>query len=256
MIRGILLDLSGVLYSGNEVLPGALDAVRKIGAAGLPVRFITNTTRKTSRTILDQLRGMQFDIHPDQLFTAPLAARDYLESHRLNPWLLVHPELVDEFPAADSAKKINAVLVGDAADAFSYASMNTAFRYLLDGALLLAMGDNRYFRDGDAFSLDAGPFVHALEYATDSKATVIGKPAADFYHSAVRSLGCRPEETLMVGDDVDADVLGAVAAGLQAALVRTGKYRPGDDEKLHGKAVCVADVAAAVALALALDNPA
>ena len=148
MIRGLLLDLSGVLYSGNKVLPGAREAMDEIHRAGLPVSFITNTTRKTSHAILEQLHSMEFDIRPDQLFTAPLAARDYLALHKLTPYLLIHPDLEEEFSDINQ-DDINAVLVGDAAGAFSYDRMNAAFRYLLNGSLLLALGDNRYFKEGE-----------------------------------------------------------------------------------------------------------
>ena len=94
--------------------------------------------------------------------------------------------------------------------------------------------------------LDAGPFVHALEYASGNKATVIGKPSRDFYLAAVRSVGCEPDETVMVGDDVEADVLGAVAAGLQGILVKTGKYRQGDEQKIRDSALCVDNIYNAV----------
>jgi ribonucleotide monophosphatase NagD (HAD superfamily) len=70
-----------------------------------------------------------------------------------------------------------------------------------------------------------------LEYAADIQAEILGKPAAGFFHAAVTSLGCEPEEVLMIGDDVEADVIGAMEAGLQACLVRTGKYLPGDENK-------------------------
>lgn len=246
MIRGVLLDLSGVLYVGSETVPGAHEALQRLTESGLPVRYITNTTRKTSATILRQLAAMRFEVTPAELFTAPLAAKDYLRRHRLVPYLLIHPNLKPEFADLDQRATVNAVLVGDAGDGFTYAGMNEAFRLIREGAVLLALGTNRYFRDGDQFSLDAGPFVRALEYATEQQAVVIGKPAVDFYLSAVNSLGCRPEETIMVGDDVEADVVGAVHAGLQGLLVQTGKYNPGDEDKLVAHAGCAANLAEAV----------
>jgi HAD superfamily hydrolase (TIGR01458 family) len=246
MIRGVLLDLSGVLYTGNEPLPGARNAVQQLTDAGLPVRYITNTTRKTSDAILQQLADMQFHIRPDELFTAPIAAKDYLKKHGLVPYLLIHPNLEPEFNEYDQRSDINAVLVGDAGDGFTYDKMNTAFRFIREGAALLAMGVNRYFKDGDHFSLDAGPFVHALEFATGKHATVIGKPAVEFYMSAVDAMKCKPAEVIMVGDDVEADVIGAVNAGLQGILVQTGKYTKGDENQLNQNARCEKDISAAV----------
>jgi HAD superfamily hydrolase (TIGR01458 family) len=245
MIRGVLLDLSGVLYQGDFALPGAAAAVARLRAASLPVRFITNITRKGSREVLRHLAGLGLDIAPDDLLSAPIAARRYLEERGLHPYLLVHPALAEDF-AHLVGDAPDAVLVGDAGDGFSYAALNRAFRLLLDGAPLLAMGNNRYFREADGLSLDIGPFVAALEYASGTTAMVLGKPAPAFFHTAMASLGCGPEEAVMVGDDALADVDGGLAAGIPAILVQTGKYRAGDEDQItHGGAVVVPDIAAA-----------
>lgn len=244
MIRGVLLDLSGVLYVGDKLFPGALSAVQRLVGAGLPVRYITNTTRSTRQKILQRLTRLGFDIAAEDIFTAPVASRQYIETKNLIPFLLIHPDLEPEFTGKTGEP--NAVLVGDAGDRFTYNNMNMAFRYLLDGAPLLAMGVNRYFSEGDVLSLDAGPFVHALEYACGTKAVVLGKPSIEFYSTAVRSFGCNPEDTVMVGDDVEADVIGAMSAGLNGILVRTGKFIQGDEKKIKTGALCVADISAAV----------
>jgi HAD superfamily hydrolase (TIGR01458 family) len=246
MIRGVLLDLSGVIYIGDHLIAGATEAVRRLQEAGMPVRFITNTTRSTRATILGNLFRMGLDLAPEALFTAPLAARAYVQRHGLNPLCVVHPGLAEDLPEA-TAEPHDAVLIGDAGDEFTYENMNRAFRLLLEGAPLLAMGNNRYFKETDGYSLDVGPFVAALEYAANTTATVLGKPAPQFFHEAVGELGCAPGEVVMVGDDVVSDVKGAIDAGLQAVLVRTGKYRPEDENQLDvTEARVVDDIAAAV----------
>jgi len=233
MIKGVLLDLSGVLYTGDEPVEGAHEALEKLKATDLPVRYITNTTRKTSDAILEKLSAMNFDVDTDELFTAPIAARRILKQSDLNPYLLIHPKLESEFSDFNTKRNINAVLVGDAAERFTYEHMNEAFRYLQDDAEFLALGVNRYFREDDHLSLDAGPFVKALEYATGREARIIGKPSRDFYMSAVESMSCKAADVLMVGDDVDSDVNGALYAGLQALLVGTGKYTKGDESEIQ-----------------------
>lgn len=249
MIRGVLLDLSGVLYIGDELVSGAVDAVERVSGADLPIRFITNTTRSTRQTILDRLTQLGFSVKAEDVFTAPVASRQYIEANSLTPYLLIHPNLESEFRDLGSGEP-DAVLVGDAGREFTYDNMNTAFRLVLNGATLLAMGVNRYFSEGDQYSLDAGPFVHALEYASGKKAVVLGKPSLEFYETAVKSLGCEPGETVMVGDDVESDVIGALNSGLQGILVRTGKYRSGDEKQIEDKAACVEDINEAVDLIL------
>jgi HAD superfamily hydrolase (TIGR01458 family) len=246
MIRGLLLDLSGTLYVGNELLPGVDSALQKLHISGMPVRYVTNTSRSTRRQVRDKLRNLGLDLPEEFIFTAPRAVYDYLRNHRLRPWLLVHPELECEFAGLDQDNP-NAVVLGDAGPAFTYDRLNRAFRLLLGGARLLAVGDNRYFQEPDGLSLDAGPFVKALEYAAGTHALILGKPSREFFAEAVSHLDCRPAETLMVGDDVFADVKGALQAGLQGALVQTGKYRPRDEKHILAEGGrCYRDLAEAV----------
>ncbi len=246
VVRGALLDLSGVLYVGDQALPGAVAAVERLQAAGLPLRYITNTSRSTRSAIHAKLRRMGFRIPTRHIFTAPLATCFHLERHHLRPYLVVHPNLAAEFSALPQDHP-NAVVLGDAGEAFTYDRLNRAFRLLMDGAEFLAMGDNRYFREADGLSLDLGPFVRALEYASGRQATILGKPAAGFFHAAVADLGLSPAEVVMVGDDAHSDVEGALAAGLQAILVRTGKYRPGDEARIGLPGARVMDDIVAVA---------
>jgi HAD superfamily hydrolase (TIGR01458 family) len=176
MIKGVLLDLSGTVYIDDQLLPGALEAISSLQTQHIPLRFITNTSRRSRQTLLHKLRELGLAIDPAEVFTAPQAVRNYLVEHRLTPWLLVHPAIEEEF--SDLCGSVpNVVVLGDAAEAFTYANLNTAFRLLLEGARLLVVGDNRYFREGDGLSLDAGPFVTALEYASGCQAIILGKPA-------------------------------------------------------------------------------
>jgi HAD superfamily hydrolase (TIGR01458 family) len=204
------------------------------------VRFVTNTTRVPHRGVLARLAGMGLEVPAEDLFTPAMAARGYLIDHDLIPHLLVHPNLQGEFADLITGPP-NAVLMGDAGHAFTYEALNTVFRLLMEGMPLLAMGNNRYFREPDGLSLDMGPFVLALEYAARVKAMILGKPSGDFFLEAVRSLGFPPGDVVMVGDDAVADIGGAMAAGLQGILVRTGKYIPGDENELAGEGAWVCD---------------
>lgn len=246
MIDGVLLDLSGVLYVGDTPLPGAQEALQRLQRSDLALRYVTNTTRTPRADIVRQLQRMGFDVDADALYTAPMAAQDYLRDHGLRPHLLVHPNLLQEF-SDRSAGEPDAVVLGDAGEAFTYAHLNQAFRLLMAGAPLIAMGRNRYFQEADGLSLDAGPFIAALEYAAATEATIVGKPAAEFFHAACAALDTDAERTVMIGDDVDADINGATRAGLRGILVRTGKYRSGDEQRLESvDALALPDLGAAV----------
>ena len=247
MIKGVLLDLGGVVYVGRNPLPGAVAAVERLKDSGLAVRYITNTTRTPKRAFLDKLRALGLAARDEDIFMPAIAARRYLEDKTLTPRLLVHPALEEDFAGLPMGRA-EAVVVGDAAEAFTYQALNSAFRALVGGAAFLALARNRSFQDSDgALSLDAGPFVTALEYATGREAILFGKPSAAFFAAAVDSLDCAANEAVMVGDDVESDVAGAQAMGLLGLLVRSGKYRPGDEDSIDPPpTAAVGDLATAV----------
>jgi HAD superfamily hydrolase (TIGR01458 family) len=122
------------------------------------------------------------------------------------------------------------VVVGDLGGLWDFATLNRAFRLLMDQTRppLVALGLTRYWRAEDGLRLDTGAFVRALEYAAGTSAVVLGKPDPAFYASAVDDLGLSAHEVVMVGDDIRADIDGAQRAGLTGVLVRTGKFSPSD----------------------------
>jgi HAD superfamily hydrolase (TIGR01458 family) len=247
MFKSVLLDLGGVVFTGDSPLPGSVEAIARLRSAGLGLRFVTNITRQPRRSVIAQLRQMDIPVQEGEVFTPAIAARAWLEKQGLSPHLLVHPALAEDFAGLKSAPP-EAVVIGDAGEDFTYDALNRAFRLVAAGAPLLALARNRAFRDGDGgLSLDAGPFVAALEYASGQKARVFGKPAADFFLAAVASTNGLPGESVMVGDDAESDVAGAIAADLKGVLVRTGKYEPGAERTCTPPPTHVADDLAAAA---------
>jgi len=227
--RALLLDIDGVLYVGGRPIEGAVDAVARLRAIGLPMRFVTNTTSRSRAATLARLRDLGFDVAEHELLTPVVLARRICEArgHR-RVALLVAAGTEEDFAGLEPVgpgEPADAVIVGDLGDAWTYAALNGAFRLVMDGADLIALQRNRFWMREDGLSLDAGPFVAALEYATGRSATVAGKPSPAFFEQALEDLGVAPGDALMVGDDIESDVGGALAAGLQAVLVRTGKYR-------------------------------
>ncbi|UTW03968.1 TIGR01458 family HAD-type hydrolase [Amphritea atlantica] len=230
-IRALLLDISGVIYQGRQRIEGVAETLDKARQKGLTIRFVTNTASKSSEQIIRELRGMGISIDPQELFTAPQAARDLIVERGLHPYCLL-PDTIAAMFDCFVPEQADAVLLGDAREGLNFSTLNQAFRLCQSGAPLIAIGMNRYYMSDDGLQLDAGPFVKALEWAAGTEALVMGKPGRAFFLQAVASTGYQRHECLMVGDDVDADVLGALNAGVPAVLVRTGKYRPEDEAKL------------------------
>ncbi len=233
----LLIDLDGTLYTDAGPIPGAVDAIARLRRRGLPFRFVTNTTRRSRRGLVQRLKGYGFEVGPEEVYTSVLAGVWVLRQRGIR-WVapfvtqeamedLAEFDLVGGTAAASPASPAPAaVVVGDLGDEWSHALLNQAFRYLLDGALLLAFQRDRYWLGKTGLELDAGSYVAALEYAANAQAVVSGKPSPGFYLGALNEMGIAgPAAAAMVGDDLWADVAGAQAAGLQGWLVRTGKFR-------------------------------
>jgi HAD superfamily hydrolase (TIGR01458 family) len=244
-VEGLLLDLDGVVHIRDRPAPGSLEAVARLRAAKIPFRFVTNTTRRPRRKIIEGLAALGLAVAEDELFTPASLTRDLLARRGLAPLLVIHPDLREDF--AGIGEGAGAVVIGDAGECFTYDALNGAFRALIHGAEFFALARNRNFLDADGeLSLDVGGFVAALEYASGRQAAVIGKPSPEFFHAAVAALNIPARHVLMVGDDAEADVGGAMAAGLSGALVRTGKYRAGQEQSLAPPPDLVADDLAAI----------
>ncbi len=242
-IRGLLFDIGGVLYVGERPIEGAAETIAML-QKHYPMRFITNTTRRTPETMLQKLRRMGFSLAQEHLFTALNATKAYVQERKGGVYTILTDEAEAWFEELRSERP-EFVVVGDAWLNFDYQHLNGAFRALMEGAELIAAAKNRYFEDEDGrLSMDAGGFIAALEYASGREAKIIGKPSRDFFHLAVRSMGLEPEEVLMVGDDIESDIKGAQDAGLRAALVQTGKYRNEDLERGIVPDAVLADVTA------------
>lgn len=235
-VKGVLLDVTGVLAesatSGDgTAIPGSVEAVEKLEAAGIAVRFVTNESQRTRASLKNKLHRLGFCMEESKILPPALAMAGILRRNQLRPHLLVHESVLPDFDGI-STENPNCVVLGDAVDGFSYQNLNTAFRILSAGGpacQLYSLGMGKFYKEDGDLTLDVGPFTAALEFATEKKAIVCGKPAATFFKAALDDLGISAEEAVMVGDDIVSDVGGAQAAGIRGVLVRTGKFRPSDE---------------------------
>jgi phospholysine phosphohistidine inorganic pyrophosphate phosphatase len=235
-MQAILFDLDGVLYNSEEPIEGAAEALAWVRARAIPHLFVTNTTSRGRSALVEKLGRFGIDATEDMVMSPCVAAANWLRQHAAGPLALFLPaathsefaglECVPETAETGAAH----VIIGDLGRAWDFAHLNRAFRLLHSNpdAMLVALGMTRFWKARDGISLDVAPFVAALEHATGRAPVVFGKPAAAFFAAAAEKLALPPGEILMVGDDVHADVGGAMLAGLKGALVRTGKFRPSD----------------------------
>ncbi|MFF1912510.1 HAD-IIA family hydrolase [Streptomyces sp. NPDC058239] len=239
-IGAVLIDIDGVLTVSWKALPGTVAAMERLREAGLPLALVTNTTSRTRASIAGKLVGEGFPVSADDILTAPAVTAAHLREHHPGArCLLINTgdvradltgvTLVDEGEEESGSADGGApdvVVLGGAGDAFTYAALNRAFRHVQRGARLVAMHRNMYWRTAAGLDLDTGAFLLGLERAARVEAEITGKPAGSFFATALAHLGATAPHALMVGDDIESDVLAAQRAGLTGVLVRTGKYLP------------------------------
>jgi phospholysine phosphohistidine inorganic pyrophosphate phosphatase len=240
-ITAYLLDCEGTLYTDDGPVPGAAEAVRRVREARIPVRYVSNTTRRPRAALVERLRAFGFPAEAGHVQTAVLAGASILRNAGIKtvaPFVFsaALPDLGEfELMAGTSGRKRgkerpDAVVVGDLGEDWNYELLNQAFRLVAEGAVLIALTRDKWWTRGDGAVLDAGPFVSLLENAAGVEATTAGKPVEAFWSAALGSLGFGVEHDrrtiAVVGDDVWTDVRGGQLAGFQGWLVKTGKYRP------------------------------
>ena len=238
-VDGLLLDIDGVLAVSWEPIAGAIDTLSWLHERAIPFRLLTNTTTQTREGLAAALRDAGFAVEPTDIVTAVAATAGFLRTRHADARVFL---LSDGDARADlegvtlvgPGEPANVVVIGGASDEFSYANLNHMFGLLSEGAALVGMHRNLYWRTADGLQLDAGAFIAGLEEASGTTATICGKPASAFFDAALQLLGLPAARVAMVGDDVVNDVLGAQAIGITGVLVRTGKFRPEDLERKDG----------------------
>ncbi|GJQ76409.1 hypothetical protein Trydic_g2125 [Trypoxylus dichotomus] len=245
MIRAVLIDLSGTLHIENQVIAGAVDALNNLRKTNVIIKFVTNTTKECKRFLHERLTKLGFQIQKDEIYSSLAAARTLIVEKKLKPMLLLSPEAMEDFEdLVCKNDKPNAVVIGLAPSEFHYERLNEAFRCLLNGAQLVAIHAGRYYKREDGLALGPGCFVKGLEYSAKCKAELVGKPNPTFFKSALGDI--KPEEAVMIGDDVIDDIQGALSVGMKGILVQTGKYREGDENKIENKPIVAASFTEAV----------
>jgi HAD superfamily hydrolase (TIGR01458 family) len=230
-MTAILLDIDGVLHVSGEAVAGGAEAVRALRAGGHRIRFVTNNTTRARVRLAGELAGYGVEAAPEDIATTPVAAASLLAGRRVLALTMasVREDLAARVELVEDGADV--VLLGGADETeesgrvFAYDRLNHAFAELERGARLVCLHKNRWWETARGPRLDAGAFVAGLEYAAGVEAEVVGKPSLAYFEAALADLGAGPGEAVMVGDDVEADIEGAKAAGLRGVLVRTGKFR-------------------------------
>ena len=227
-VKGILSDIDGTLYFKGKPIEGAIVAVDELRKKGIKLLFFTNTDSKTPDTIFKILQEMGFTVLKEEIFSPIIALKDFLSKYPDKKLFLVTTEEVKnefkEFSHVKGSEEPDFVIIGDFRDNWDVHRLNQAFKYVLKGAELLGTQGNNYFLDqkGEPV-IDTGSFVKLIANTANVTPIIFGKPSKEFFDQALKRLNLTKKESVVIGDDIESDIQGAINADIRSILVETGK---------------------------------
>jgi NagD protein len=226
MKHGYLIDMDGVLYRGSELIPGADRFVGQLRARHIPFLFLTNNSQRTRRDVVAKVARLGIEVEEEHVFTCAMATARFLAQQKPGGTAFVIGEggllnalhqngyaVVDHDP--------DYVVVGEGRT-FNLELVETAVRLILGGAKLIATNLDPNCPTQNGLRAGCGAMVAMLERATGVKAFSVGKPSPVMMRAARKELGLSTDETTMIGDTMETDILGGVQLGFHTVLVLSG----------------------------------
>jgi NagD protein len=232
MKHGFLIDMDGVLYRGPELIPGADLFIRELRARDIPFRLLTNNSQRTRRDVAAKLARLGIDVDEEHVFTSAMATARYLARQKPHGTAFVIGEgglltalhlngyaVVDRDP--------DYVVVGEGRT-FNLELIETAVRMIEGGAKLIATNLDPNCPTQAGLRPGCGAMVAVLEATTGVKAFSVGKPSPLMMRAARKELGLNTDQTAIIGDTMETDILGGVQLGYHTVLVLSGGTRAED----------------------------
>ncbi|MFH1448227.1 MAG: HAD-IIA family hydrolase [Candidatus Micrarchaeota archaeon] len=226
--KGVVLDVDGVLILGGTAIPGAGEAVKKLREGGLGIRVITNNSTRSRRTLCKRLNELGIDVNEDEVITSSSGTANYLKERfgAGKVFIIGEQGIADELVAVGFELTLeddaDFVVVGLDRQ-FNYDKLATALNAIRKGARFIATNDDATLPVERGAEPGAGAMVAALIWCSQKKPeAVVGKPNSFLFEQALKELGTKAEETLVVGDRLETDIVGGNDLGMVTVLVLTG----------------------------------
>jgi 5'-nucleotidase len=232
MRSGFLIDMDGVIYRGQELIPGADKFIDYLQRSDIPFLFLTNNSQRTRRDVATKVSRMGIAVEERHVFTCAMATARFLAQQKPGGTAYVIGEggllqalhhngysIVDKSP--------DYVVVGEGRT-LTFETLETAVRMILDGAKLIATNLDPNCPTQHGMRPGCGAIVALLETATGVRALSVGKPSPVMMRAARKELGLATSETIVIGDTMETDILGGVQMGYRTVLVLSGGTRPED----------------------------
>ncbi|MEJ5313355.1 MULTISPECIES: HAD-IIA family hydrolase [Anaerolinea] len=226
-IRGLILDMDGVLWRGKEPLLNLQEFFSQMEMLGIQVVLATNNATKSVSQYLEKLSRYGVTLHPEQIVNSAMSAAYYLKKQFPDggPVFVVGEQgLIDTLQEAGfypAEENVLAVVAG-LDRTLTYPKLSRACQLIRDGALFIGTNPDKSFPSPQGLTPGAGAVLAFLETGSDVKPIITGKPQPFLFELALRRMGLEPSVVLTVGDRLDTDILGAQNAGCATAAVLTG----------------------------------
>ncbi|VTS02611.1 TIGR01457 family HAD-type hydrolase [Tuwongella immobilis] len=226
MVYGFLIDMDGVIYRGSELIPGSDRFIHELRTRNIPFRFLTNNSQRTRRDVAAKLSRMGIEVEEEHIFTCAMATARFLAQQKPNGTAFVIGEgglltALHENGYAVVDHDPDYVVVGEGRT-FNLELVEAAVRMIMRGAKLIATNLDPNCPTQSGLRPGCGAMVAMLETATGTKAFSVGKPSPVMMRAARKELGLTTDETVMIGDTMETDILGGVQLGFHTVLVLSG----------------------------------
>jgi len=226
----LLIDVDGVLLLEAKPIEGATQAIDFLNKNAISYLIVTNYTRLSKNQLAKRFKDAGLNIPLEKIFTPIIAAIGYMKSIKEKPkcYLIGSEGVAEEFRESGievtrEEEPVDFVVVG-LYHKTNYTMLNKAFQLIKSGAGFIGLNPYRQYPSADRIVLGPGCFIKGLEYCTKKEAMILGKPNKNFFELAVKMIGSKKDRTLMVGDDLESDLISAQCAGLKALSVKTGNF--------------------------------
>lgn len=236
-VKGFIIDLDGTVYTGQQDIPGAIEALRKLQEANIPFLFLSNRGNYSRSMCQAKLERMGIKVEEEQIVLSSTVTSRYLRMHHLNDeiWTLGDAGLAQELHSHGlklAEKPEHAKwLVITLHETLSYHDLNMAFRAVRAGAKIIATNEDRMFPAEQGDCIDVAGMIGAITHSTgESVQLVMGKPHTIMANTALELIDLSPEQCIVVGDSIASDVMLGRNHGMKTALVLTGSTMLADVE--------------------------
>ena len=243
--HGYLIDMDGVLYRGSVPIPGAAAFIEQVRAREIPFRLLTNNSQRTRRDVVAKLARMGIVVEEKDVFTSAMATARFLAQQKPGGTAFVIGEgglltALHENGYAVVDHEPDYVVVGEGRT-FNLELVEAAVRMILGGAKLIATNLDPNCPVQNGLRPGCGAMVAMLEIATGCKAFSVGKPSPVMMRAARKELGLSTDETTMIGDTMETDILGGVQLGFRTVLVLSGGTSAEGCERFAYRPECIVD---------------